>query len=204
MRFLLFVAFWGVLNATPTLLWEQPSSANRGWHSSGGSVMRKGTAEPMSPACHVHVPPLALRHKSQRVTFPGELWLEGTKSTSLLGGSGFYPGNCFLCHVRVFSSFPSPPTPGWAAARSTALVSLIAVWVSPCTQLKRVWWRNSRVCVPGEAAGRLGRATNHQMCWKIPGRKDRWSICQGQRSRSRRLFILVCKGPGEKSELNAG
>lgn len=161
-------------------------------------MMHKGTSEPMSPACRVRVPPLALRHKSQLVTFPGELWLESTKLTFLLEGSGFYPGNCFSRNIRVFSSFLSPPTQGWAAARSTALVSLIAVWVSPCNQLKCVWWRNSRVCVPGEAAGRLGRVTNHRICWKIPGRKDWWSICQGQRSRSRRLFILVCKGPGEK------
>ncbi|XP_071655690.1 coiled-coil domain-containing protein 124 isoform X1 [Patagioenas fasciata] len=196
--------FGRALNATPALLWEQPSSANRAWRSSGGSVMHKGAAEPMSPARHVRVPPLALRHESPRVTFPGELWLEGTKSPSVLGSSGFYPGDCFLCHVRVFSSFPSPPTPGWAAARSTALSSLIAVWVSPCDQLKRFWWWNNRVCIPGEAAGRRARATNHQMCWKIPERKDRWSICQGQGSRSQRLFVLVCKGSGEKSELNAG
>ncbi|XP_071655693.1 coiled-coil domain-containing protein 124 isoform X3 [Patagioenas fasciata] len=88
--------FGRALNATPALLWEQPSSANRAWRSSGGSVMHKGAAEPMSPARHVRVPPLALRHESPRVTFPGELWLEGTKSPSVLGSSGFYPAEAFL------------------------------------------------------------------------------------------------------------
>lgn len=73
--------------------------------------MHKGTSELISPACDVCIPPLALQHKSQLVTFPGELQLESTKSTSfLLEDSGFYLGNCFSFNVRVSSSFRSLPT----------------------------------------------------------------------------------------------
>lgn len=62
----------------------------------------------MSPACDVCIPPLALQHKSQLVTFSGELWQESAKSPSfLLEDSGFYLGNCFSCNIWVFSSFLS-------------------------------------------------------------------------------------------------
>jgi len=56
----------------------------------------------MSPACDVRIPPPALQHKSQLVAFPGELWLESTKSASfLLEGSGSHRGNCFAFSIRA-------------------------------------------------------------------------------------------------------
>lgn len=95
--------------------------------------MHKGTSELISPACDACIPPLALQHKSQLVTFPGELWLESAKSTSLLlEDSEFYRGNCFSFNVRVFSSLLSLPTlpvqSQTAAQGTTLLVSPITVW----------------------------------------------------------------------------